>query len=155
MPTSKPPNATSLLPRLNLARFAPAIMLMLAIWVSSSQRVPTSVRRAFPASPGASVDACDVLHAGVYALLALLFIWAIRPSFRRAAPCLVLGWVLTCLYGGVDELHQAFVPDRTAAVLDLLMDAAGAVLGVSLYAGFGVLLGKVWRTIKSRAEPLP
>lgn len=37
------------------------------------------------------------------------------------------------LYGITDELHQVYVPGRTADVADWLVDMAGALVGVWLY----------------------
>ncbi len=54
-----------------------------------------------------------------------------RPQFW--APVL-----FAVFYGVVDELHQAFVPDRTPSLGDLVADAAGALLVQS------VLCGWVW-----------
>ena len=39
--------------------------------------------------------------------------------------------VLSTLYGVSDEVHQAFTPERTPDVRDLLADALGAALGVA------------------------
>ena len=43
-----------------------------------------------------------------------------------------LAFALTVLYRVLDELHQAFVPGRTASEADLGLDAAGALIGVGL-----------------------
>ena len=34
------------------------------------------------------------------------------------------------LYGASDEIHQAFVPNRTAQVSDVLIDTAGGAAGL-------------------------
>ncbi len=66
-------------------------------------------------------------HVGEYAVLGALLAWALR----RGRAWKALGgaglWALS------DELHQAFVPGRTADPLDLVCDALGAVLGVGLF----------------------
>jgi VanZ family protein len=36
-----------------------------------------------------------------------------------------------------DELHQSFVPGRSADPLDVLADCAGALLGIALWHGAG------------------
>lgn len=38
--------------------------------------------------------------------------------------------IVASLYGMLDELHQLFVPGRSADVIDWLADSIGAVLGV-------------------------
>jgi VanZ family protein len=39
-------------------------------------------------------------------------------------------WVVAVLYAATDELHQSLVPSRNARVTDVMIDAAGAVIGV-------------------------
>lgn len=43
-----------------------------------------------------------------------------------------LAVLLASLYGVSDEVHQAFVPGRSADLLDWLADTAGAAVAVSL-----------------------
>jgi VanZ family protein len=68
------------------------------------------------------------LHTVEYGILGLLLSWALVNSgvTRR----LVLYVFLTGLfYGMTDELHQYFVPQRTASLIDLTADGLGALLG--------------------------
>lgn len=58
------------------------------------------------------------------------------------------GWrmVLCCLagallVGGMDELHQVFLPGRSASWADLAADAAGGLLGAALLAAADRLSG--------------
>lgn len=43
-------------------------------------------------------------------------------------------WLVAVLYAATDELHQSLVPSRNARVMDMVIDAAGAVIGVTLHA---------------------
>ena len=45
----------------------------------------------------------------------------------------ILTIVFGTLYGVSDEVHQLFVPGRGAMVKDVLIDSAGAIVGVGLY----------------------
>jgi VanZ family protein len=76
-----------------------------------------------------------LLHAGGYGLLGLLFCRAYRfrwpaASGRFLARRAVLS---AALFGLSDEIHQAFVPFRTADPWDVLADAVGAAIGVIFY----------------------
>jgi len=50
------------------------------------------------------------------------------PAHRRQ----LLLFLAACLFGGIDELHQSFVPGRMASYGDALADALGAALGLGL-----------------------
>lgn len=74
-------------------------------------------------------------HVTEYAVLALLCLRALqqapsgerRPWNNRTA-MFALG--MAVLYAATDEWHQSFVPGRDAAVLDILIDGAGASAGL-------------------------
>lgn len=98
---------------------------------------------ALSATPGlkvssdASVDGPlrHVAHMVVFAVLTVLIAHALdvlgRPLRLRTA------LVIACIgvgYGILDEIHQAFVPDRTARLIDVGYDAIGVAAG----------LGSVW-----------
>jgi VanZ family protein len=76
-------------------------------------------------------------HAGEYAVLALLLLRALGQQPLAS----LLALLLASAYAASDELHQHFVPGRQAAILDVAVDAAGALVG--LYLGRW-LLGRAW-----------
>jgi VanZ family protein len=51
-----------------------------------------------------------------------------RWSWRRAGIALLIA----AAYAATDEWHQSFVPSRTAAFDDVLIDSTGALIGLSL-----------------------
>jgi VanZ family protein len=83
-------------------------------------------------------------HLTEYAVLALLLWRALRQpvphdprpwSWRTARHALLLA----ALYAASDELHQAFVPSRDAAITDVLIDTLGAALGLAFIGILGHL----------------
>lgn len=79
-------------------------------------------------------DAPDyVAHAGAYAVLGALYVWALAGGRTLAiAPRLVLPAVLlAALYGLTDEFHQSFVPGRDASMTDVLADVVGGAFGAA------------------------
>jgi VanZ family protein len=75
-----------------------------------------------------------IAHATEFAILAALIV---RASGRTGLA--VLGGIT---YAISDELHQAFVPGRQGAPLDVAIDAVGVVIGAFLA-----------RIIRTRDEP--
>lgn len=110
------------------ARWLPAVFWMGGIFYLSHQAAPMG---ATP-KPWESI----IAHLGLYAGLAVLLSWALAavPGVGRPAGrwTLVAVIALTLLYGASDELHQAFVPGRTASMVDVALDAAGATMGAAL-----------------------
>jgi VanZ family protein len=85
-------------------------------------------------SDDAAVDrpARTLAHIGTYAVLALLLVRALLVRRRPARIVAGAAWVVAVLFGVSDELHQAFVPDRTGRPSDVLVDAIGAAIGVAV-----------------------
>jgi VanZ family protein len=94
--------------------------------------------------PTASAETLERLHHLVrkaahfmeYAILALLALRALRlsqpgHSFPKA---LVFALVVAAAYAATDEFHQSFVPGRTAAAGDVLIDTAGAFTALVMAA---------------------
>lgn len=78
-----------------------------------------------------------LLHAVEYAGLAWLLaagVAHLRPRWGRRA--VLLAVLLAAAYGLTDELHQAFVPNRDASLLDWGSDAAGSIVGGILAVPF-------------------
>jgi VanZ family protein len=78
-------------------------------------------------------------HLTEYAVLGLLVFRALDEPERPRA---VLWSIAICAaYAALDELHQAWVPNRTGSVLDVAIDASGAALGVAFRAWAGSVSG--------------
>lgn len=77
-----------------------------------------------------------VAHGIGYAVLGLLNMRATRlAGVRSVGSAMVVAWLASMAYAIFDELvHQASVPSRTATPLDVVLDTAGAAVGVILYA---------------------
>jgi VanZ family protein len=69
-----------------------------------------------------------VLHLVAYAVLAMLL--------ARAGTSRAVAVAAATVYGLTDELHQAFVPGRDAALADVGFDLLGAVCGVVIAWSF-------------------
>jgi VanZ family protein len=94
----------------------------------------------FPTLPGETIEQIHhrfrkCAHLTVYGILALLFWRAIhQPRRNEIKPWrwdeagLVLASVF--LYAASDELHQVFVPGRTALVSDVFIDSSGGLAGL-------------------------
>jgi VanZ family protein len=82
-------------------------------------------------------------HGMLYAGLAILIVRALAgASWRNVTMTTgVLAILLSVAYGASDELHQRFVTGRTADLLDLAADTAGAAAAVTV-----VWIVARWRT---------
>jgi VanZ family protein len=67
-----------------------------------------------------------VAHAALFGVQAVLVAWALEERGRSWWPALAFG-VLT-------EVQQQLIPSRALEMGDILADAAGAVIGLAMYA---------------------
>ena len=79
-----------------------------------------------------------LLHFFAYAVLGALFLRAYRTlRIRDNLKLLIMLSILSSsLYGISDELHQYFVPCRSAEWMDIVADLLGSVFGVFIYQYF-------------------
>jgi VanZ family protein len=98
-----------------------------------------SSRPSLPAPDVANLD--KAAHFAAYAVMGLLLAFAADRSRWPLWIAVALG----AAYGASDEIHQMFVPGRSASVLDWLADAAGTLAAVVLYAR--------WRAPRRSPEP--
>jgi VanZ family protein len=78
-------------------------------------------------------------HVMEYTVLALLLWRALRsvPTLCTKTLVVFLAVLLGCaLFAATDEFHQTFVKSRTPSVRDVLLDVAGALLGLLIGASF-------------------
>jgi VanZ family protein len=78
-------------------------------------------------------------HVAEYAILALLFFRAVyhgsNLKWSMSILCVNI-WLVCVLVAALDEFHQSFVESRGASPWDVMIDSAGAVLG--LLIGYGL-----------------
>jgi len=72
-------------------------------------------------------------HFLAYLLLGALTANACRMSGVTGLRRMSLALVICVLYAASDEIHQLYVSGRGAAVTDVFIDSAGAVVGILLY----------------------
>jgi len=109
-----------------VALLAPVVYLA-AIFVQSSLELPPQ--------PEALPDNIDkVLHLLEYGILGFLLQRGIAVGLRRPQLIWCIAALAGALYGLSDELHQFFVPGRTASWGDVAADVLGSLAGAWLGA---------------------
>lgn len=121
----------------------PAATYMLLIWVLSSVALPSFPTSSFPFRDK-GIHVCEYGVLGFLLAHACLRTFPTRPALRVA----LVSIMLTMAWGFFDEIHQAFVPGRSADVLDLGADALGAFVGTAART----VLSLIFRARDARAQ---
>lgn len=81
------------------------------------------------------------LHSLAYLGLAVLVVRALAGGLRRrfGLGVALLAMLITVTYGASDEIHQMFVPGRSAEWRDLVADAIGAFIGTIACWAWGII----------------
>ncbi|OGF59952.1 MAG: hypothetical protein A2Y62_07880 [Candidatus Fischerbacteria bacterium RBG_13_37_8] len=100
----------------------PAILYIVLIYYLSSLSHP-------PVPPNVSDI---ILHIIEFFLLFVLVYRALNSGIFKlfARKTALLSVFFSLLYGGLDELHQYFVPERVASLKDFISDSTGILLGL-------------------------
>ena len=89
-------------------------------------------------------------HMSEYAILTiLLFLWLENWQFKVLKRSVIAAF-LAMLYAISDEFHQLFVQGRAGSVRDVIIDSAGAVLGILAFIGVKECISFLWNRHKSR-----
>lgn len=71
-------------------------------------------------------------HFVIYMLLGYFVLRALAKVKRLN---ILLAITICLLYAISDEAHQLFIPGRSGEIRDVLIDSAGATIGISIYYG--------------------
>ncbi|MDX8363735.1 VanZ family protein [Cytobacillus sp. IB215665] len=71
-------------------------------------------------------------HFIAYLVLGMLVVFALRSSGKSGLKSFGVALMICVLYAISDELHQLFVPGRGAQMRDVIIDSAGAIVGISM-----------------------
>ncbi len=111
-----------------MERWWPAFAVMAVIFVASS--IPGDT---MPNLGDFDFSAKKIGHTMGYALLAAAYLRAITDGRPASARQVCLATILTLAYAISDECHQIFTPGRSASPVDVLIDMAGASIGLILW----------------------
>jgi VanZ family protein len=86
----------------------------------------------------------SILHIPLYGILTLLLILSFPPSKQKCADTinssnssnLVVAGIIALVVAIADEIHQAYVPNRNASVIDVLLDLLGIICCILLVRHF-------------------
>ncbi len=73
-------------------------------------------------------------HFFAYLVLGVLVVNALRQAGVKGLKAFALAFCICILYAVSDEVHQLFVPGRGGQVVDVLIDSAGAIVGIGGFA---------------------
>ena len=105
--------------------FVPAILYYGLIFFLSSRSLRSQVDILF-------LD--KAVHLLEFALLGFFLAFGFFLSLRSSVALKSLVILISgMLLGGLDELHQYFVPDRSSEVLDLVADSIGVLVGLLIF----------------------
>lgn len=69
----------------------------------------------------------EALHLVEFAILYVLFVVALVANHKLTAAASLTAAIIAGLYGIIDELHQSFVPARSATLIDVIKDIVGVL----------------------------
>jgi VanZ family protein len=94
-------------------------------------------------------------HVSEYAVLALLLLrgatFMTNLKWSMSILCVSV-WVACVFVAATDEFHQTFVRSRGASARDIMIDSAGAIVGLLIGAIFGIGRARSTRLEKTNAK---
>ena len=87
----------------------------------------------------------NLAHIPAYGILTFMWLKSFNGCLRHRNHAVFNGLILIglFLFSITDEIHQSFVPGRTASVMDIGLDFLGIVLGLVIWRASESLRGKM------------
>lgn len=76
-------------------------------------------------------------HVTEYAILAILLWRALAGANWKWSTLFTISLIACGVFATSDEFHQSFVPSRTPSAHDVMIDVAGALLGLAICIALG------------------
>ena len=73
-------------------------------------------------------------HFTEYLILGVLVLQLLSDYTKINKRMLIVSLIICYLYAVSDEVHQIFIPGRTAKVLDTFIDGTGSLVGITIYS---------------------
>lgn len=99
------------------------VLYMVAIFVMSS--MPSDAVVELPRWDGIIKESLHLVEFGILYVLLVLAMLTFKGLTGKINLILIL---IACLYGASDEIHQSFVPYRSATIIDLVKDVIGVLV---------------------------
>ncbi|KAF0819747.1 hypothetical protein KIS4809_1608 [Bacillus sp. ZZV12-4809] len=101
------------------------VLYMALIWVLSSMPADAVVEL-----PDLAVDRFikESMHLIEFGILYVLLVLAALTAGKLTPGVNILLALFACLYGIIDEIHQSFVPYRSATLIDAVKDMTGVAV---------------------------
>lgn len=95
-----------------------------------------------------------VIHASVYFVLAFFIMILLNIIFehKKYWLTLLIALIICIGFATTDEYHQTFVTGRTGQPLDVLIDSAGAVVGLLFYSTYYIAYKNGYRKAVKEQE---
>ncbi len=95
-----------------------------------------------------------VIHASVYFVLAffIMTFFDIIFDHKKYILSVIITLIICASFAASDEFHQTFVNGRTGQILDVLIDSAGAIVGMMFYSTYHIVYKNGYRRGKRNLE---
>ncbi|WP_083566286.1 VanZ family protein [Domibacillus mangrovi] len=114
---------------IRLLSIAAPVIYMIAIWTMSGLPHDTIMNL-----PNNTMDRFlkESLHLVEFAFLYVLIIYAFLANGKLTSFISLAAVIFASFYGLADEIHQAFVPYRSATLIDAIKDVTGAFVAFTI-----------------------
>ncbi len=71
-----------------------------------------------------------IAHFSIYTVVGLLLMGLMSTYRLKENDRISISLIIGVIYASTDEIHQAFIPERTAQITDVIIDSMGVLLGI-------------------------
>lgn len=87
-----------------------------------------------------------IAHFSIYTVVGLLLMGLMSTYKIKENNRISISLIIGVIYASTDEIHQAFIPARTAQMTDVIIDSMGVLLGILCAWLITKLLQKIAQT---------